>query len=281
MIRYLAMIDTFNLVVMAVDNAIVVYKNEIMYSMDEWGCRLGLFVVTFLQYYESWVVVVLTLERYVSIVYPIKAKLFLTRSRLNALLGFLFVFIFIDTLPHIINFGIVETAYVFECQPTDKFGRWFINQYAPIARVILHIMLPFGILLFCNIAIIIRLVAYNRKKDELDVKNSRKIKLNKIGPLLLAISFTFLITQSPLTIYLRTDRGNTHWLPDPVSQAYLDLEFTALFALAYINYAINVGIYVLTNKEMRQNCKELFSCIMCTGGGGIGGGSSGAASAST
>ena len=266
MIRLLAVVDNLNIVVSIVDLiGYFLYGPASIYYLNNWGCKLGSYVLVTLQHYEAWVVVVLTLERYLSIMYPLKAHKSLSQRKLQVLLGAILFLNMIDYLPMLTSHSLVGSQYDYLCQANSKFGRWWAEKFYPTWQLVVFVGGPFGILLICNTAIIWQLIKRNRKRSELGISTSKKentINLNKQAPLLLGVGFIFLITQAPMNIYLMTDIGNKAYSDDPVEQEYLDLGFNLVLTFSYINYSVNFFIYVLTNTAMRQKMISMF-CSKC------------------
>ena len=215
------------------------------------GCRIGLYVVTVLQHYETWVVVVVTFERYMSIMHPLKSRVYLSRGRLKVAFYFILAFCFIYHVPHVITYDISDDDEGLPCQPTGKFGLWWEDNYKPIASLILFAFGPFGIIFLCNIIIIGKLIKMQKTRSNLGVSEEQqntKKRLKKMVPLLMSLSFVFLITQGPYQIQLTPPFYFEIWSDDPTEQQYHSLWYNMIYTFANLNYSTNFFLYVLTHK---------------------------------
>ena len=257
MIRLLAVVDNMNLAVAIVD--VISYMKygpgAMIYAFNNWGCKLGLYIIIVLQHMEAWVIIMLTFERYVSIIYPLHVMRYLNLNRLKIIMSVILVLICMDYIPYLVTQNITDDPFVYPCQPTRYWGRkWgkFYNTW----ELIIFVFGPFGILLVANIVIIWQLAKRNRKQTNLGVNahnnNDKDVKLRKQAPLLLSISDIFLITHGPMYFYLRTDFGQQFFSEDPVEQQYMDLGFNLCLMFLYVNYSVNFFIYVVTNEMMRK-----------------------------
>ena len=228
------------------------------------ACRIGLYVVIVLQHYATWVVVIVTVERYMSIMHPFKARAYLSRGRLKVALYVILALCFIEYLPHIISFDIIDDYVDWPCEPSGDFGLWWEHYYKPKGNLLLFVFGPFSIILLCNLIIIGKLIKMQKSRGNLGVSqeqtNTRK-QLKKTAPLLISLSFVFLITQAPYQIQLTPPFYIEIWSEDPTEQQYHSLWFNIIYTFANLNYSTNFFLYVLTHKGMRENIEfKLYKC---------------------
>ena len=263
MIRLLAVVDNMNLAVVTTDviGRIKYGPGGMLYVLNNWGCKLGLYIVVVLQHMEAWVIIMLTVERYVSIMYPLHANRYLNLNRLKLIMSIIVVFILVEYCPHLVIQRINDDTSGFPCQPSRNWGRKWLNVNHKSELVVFG---PFGILLVSNIIIILKLAKRNRKRASLGLNinqnHQKETKLRKQAPLLLSISFIFLLTHGAVYFFLRTDFGResfSEYLKE--QEQYMSLRFTCCMLLLYINYSVNFFIYVGSNAEMRKRFSGIFS----------------------
>ena len=228
------------------------------------ACKIGFYVVIVLQHYETWIVVMVTVERYMSIMHPLKARAYLSRGRLKVALFVILALCFIEYVPHIITFDIIDNYVDWPCEPSCKFGLWWEYNYKPKGNLLLFVFGPFSIILLCNVSIIGKLIKMQKTRSNLGVSekqtNTTK-RLKKTAPLLMSLSFVFLITQAPYQIQLTPPFYIEIWSDDPTEQQYHSLWYNIIYISANLNYSTNFFIYVLTHKGMRDNFKfKLSKC---------------------
>ena len=125
LIRLLAIADNLNLSIMAVDLiGKFLYGPDMIYALNSWGFRLGIYATTVLQHYETWVVIMLTFERYVSVMYPLTANNVLNLSRIKLIMVFILALILVDYIPPLVSYDVIFDTYGFPFQSTYQFGRW-------------------------------------------------------------------------------------------------------------------------------------------------------------
>ena len=271
MIRWLAIVDNLNMISLFVDCIGYHMYNvpDEIWTKNSWGCKLGVYVVLVLQHYETWVVVAVTVERYMSIMHPIKAHAYLSRERLKLALWAILAICLLEYLPQITSYDVIENWVEWPCEPSDVFGRWWEYNYKPTGNLIFWVFGPFSIVLICNVIVIGKLLRMSKNHDSLGVSKEQAItqkKTKNMAPLLLSLSFVFLITQAPFQMFLTPQFGWKIYSADPTEQEYLILWFNIVYVFAYLNYSTNFFLYVLTNKKMRARflakfCKYRPACV--------------------
>ena len=180
---------------------------------------------------STWITVLITIERAVSICFPIinrtRSVRSCTKIFMVAILAFLIVF---DVLLHY-----EWTMRTPKCIPNEQ-----SNIYDHL-RLCIEVYIPILILVVCNLAIAIRL--HQRPKIGMTLSGSSRNK--GTIKLVLIINITFVITALPRNIIF------SFWTDIPTIYIFYSI------ILACTNNAINFVLYVIASKYFREEIKMI------------------------
>jgi hypothetical protein len=116
-------------------------------------------------------------------------------------------------------------------------------------------LLPFTILLVCNILIIVQLM--NAQRMRAAAQSSSEKGFRQTIVMCLSISFVFLFTTLPSIVLVI---GRPYWKPsdDPVPR--YDVTKAIINQMAYINHSINFWLYCLTGRAFRHELLVMLGC---------------------
>ncbi|XP_052223909.1 growth hormone secretagogue receptor type 1-like [Dreissena polymorpha] len=251
-------------------------------------CKL----VTFFGYVSSvtsvWLIIAVTIERFIAVKFPLKAPRIcnVVRARI--------VILTITLATCLLNSHIFWTV---ELRSNDINGTVSSKCDASVKHVILikeiwpwvdaavYSFVPFVIISVLNSMIVRRVLEARRQRNELQmmpltnkylsarsrctVKRSNESS-KKLTCMLLAVSFTFLITTLPMNILmlvnalLGDDKTSVHSYEYKRKYAILTLARTVVEMLMYINHSMNFFLYCATGRKFRQQVKLLL-CLCCNG----------------
>ena len=244
-----------------------VYLISVM-QIHKWNsieCRVSGFVALFALQNCTFLVVAMTLDKYIAIKWPHKAATYSTPRRAQRIVVTLYVCVCIYNIPHFflssvvfgrcLNFGIhsvITTVY-----------SWF--------SFILNAVIPFTMLIHMNY-VIIKVVRKSRKLFDGNDINTRqgidqgmetrqktmKNAENQLTIMLLLVTTLFLILLCPTYfrfIYLLVAKRDT---PLDYAKSMLIYQITA--KLYITNSGINFFLYCLSGKKFRDDLKETISC---------------------
>ena len=195
---------------------------------------------------STYFVVILAIERYTAMYYPLKAKLLGKQCSIMAEILTVFAICLAATIPYFIN-NITVPCYsktsgiiLYELIP-----RWHRNAPLEIYMTkiwpILAIVLPLSILFFCNL----RLIQGLRK-----VMSHRKYQVTLT---LIAVVFLSIILVVPAEIVKLVNPYKT-WGDRGYIIAYV------VNALQTSNFAVNFFLYCTLDREYREICGRIFAC---------------------
>lgn len=184
---------------------------------------------------SSWIVVIITLERVVSVLAPFRAK-YLCRRR-NTLLMLLVVMVLIICS---------NVVILFEIDGQCNSALDLLSTYSYKKHTLTGQLIPAFIIVFGNIVIIRKvrsspIVRGNFREGDIVVTRT-----------LVLVSAAFLVTQVPIVCYLYL------WMLDRACFIF-DL-YISLSYLSDFNAAINFLLYMLQGSRFRSEVKRLFVC---------------------
>ena len=208
------------------------------------GCTSLISMITFIIYFEAWIIVSVSLERLVAVWFPIKHKYYFTRPK--AAMGLVILAIHLV----IAAFNFYYTLDGTTCHPKDNYITFVLFIY-PWIDMVIATLLPVIIMLSSTIAIVWKLI-----------KRKKKIKKKEVSSMtitLVTVNLTFLITTCPICIVLiafpiMMEHGET---TAEEFHLYVTTE-DVLTLLYYINNAINFVLYCLSGRRFRRELLTIF-----------------------
>ncbi|OWF47147.1 Thyrotropin-releasing hormone receptor [Mizuhopecten yessoensis] len=240
-------------------------------DQTNWTCK----VVAFLGYVCSdssvWLIVAVTLERYIAGCYPLQAAN-LCRIRKARFIVFVPIlalcvvnshFLWTVELLHVVN-NTTEPVYI--CDAGHNFSA-LVNDVWPWVDAGIYSFVPFVILSILNGRIIQKVcVAKNERKHLLTKdrngkgcnvrKHSTGEVSRKLTMMLLLVSFTFLLTTLPMNIILIMTKSWNEQNQQQRADFFLAKTVTEL--LMYLNHTINFFLYCITGRKFRRQIFLLF-----------------------
>ena len=233
------------------------------------SCKVHYFFTYYLKMVSPMTVTLMTMERVISVVWPLKVKEICSRRRIKIVWFSLAIFlvianghgfwtmdIFYEERPHEGN--IYNVTYCHNTEVTEYFhrGAWYwidgtLSNFIPI------------ILIFGGNFIIIYKIVSARRNRESDMKVKAKETGSTTGTtiMLLVVSIIFLLTTTPACFYF-LGVGNLGWWPlstaEDIAKVYL--AYATVNLLFYVNNAVNFLLYCLSGSRFRR---ALMSTICC------------------
>ncbi|CAF0845696.1 unnamed protein product [Adineta ricciae] len=217
-------------------------------------CRVRNFLLYMSMDMASWMVVAISVDRYLKVKFPIKARMYATRKLAMVVSGIIAV-IFIVKNAHLLTSFIGDfTANAADnCDPNPDHPKYmfFFKNIWPWIDLTTYALLPFVIVTVCNILII-----YDQYTRRLKLRK-RHLDLSLIT-LLLASSISLILCNLPITIlaviypYISISY-DTNEIYDSVA-----FTFDLLRLPSYVSLALNFYLYYYTSILFRQQTVRLF-----------------------
>ncbi|CAF4254849.1 unnamed protein product [Rotaria sp. Silwood2] len=222
-------------------------------------CRFRSFVQYFSMCYSAWLLLSITIDRWLRVQFPFRVKELCTTKRV--LIGAFIILMFSVTLnSHLLlpSLGVVPGAIA--CAPgpmSNPTYQYFYMEIWPFLITSLQIILPTILLLIFSIKIFLELRRQQQKKHQLKQGHRRTFLDRQILIIMLTSIFLFFVTQIPLSLFyilmssvLRNELG---------LEQLLQLNTIVTF-VASINYAASFYIHCLSSRLFREECFNVIHC---------------------
>ncbi|XP_045203461.1 probable G-protein coupled receptor 139 [Mercenaria mercenaria] len=242
-------------------------------------CKL----VSFLGYVSSdtsvWLIVAVTIERFIAVKFPLRAPRMCNVHRARL------VIILIVTIICCINMHIIWTV---ELQYTSNNNtkcdasmehQVLVKDVWPWVDAAIYSFVPFYVISILNSLIVRQVLFARRRRSQMQhieltskynsfVNKSQLRKSNesnkKLTIMLLAVSFTFLLTTLPMNLLQIVSAFFGSVADDAKRYAQMTLGRTIVELLMYVNHSINFFLYCATGRKFRRQVK-IMACLCCSG----------------
>ena len=268
--------STYNyLAVMAFTDMLVLYVGLMrlwigeLTGMDikddaEWCCKFISVAGYTVSVYSVWLLIAVTVERYIVTVHSLHASTMCTRSRavkvILLILGLLLTinahFLWTTELKRL-NIG---GDNITTCTSGNQF-EYLVDQIWPWVDAFLYCFSPFVIICILNGLIIQQVIRSRRRRAQLSMNSANRLSNGKsrvsnessvrVTIMLLTISFTFLICTLPMNVVMIYGAFlSEHSSYEQLTKYKLARTISEL--LMYTNHSINFYLYLLTGNKFRQ-----------------------------
>lgn len=229
------------------------------------GCQTFNFLVSYCVDYANWVVVLMTLERFVAVWYPLQVLRILTMRRVRMSYCILAIILLPSSLC---------TFWMY--QQIDYPGYGTICYYKPdIASFVatwdkiefcIYVAIPCVLLIIINSLLIYALkVSSASQRSALGSnaqKKDRKLLERQMTVMLVSASVVFILLMFPVGIFYLV-RPSWNYRKTESSKATYYLIRSVVHFLADLNHAVNFFVYFLSGTKFRQTFISLFPCMCC------------------
>ena len=199
-----------------------------------------------------------TLERFVAVLLPHKAKSLFTINRAKISVIITLVIICLISSPNIITYYYEEGyCYTDIMGPLAEYVLWYL--------ILFKAAIPLGIIFFANIGIIIGVAKARRDRQRHLSTSQGDDKSHSLTIILLTISISFFILSLPQALYAAIEvpiitKNGDRFFPGSKLFAQLWLTFNVCRYLLNINYAINFFLYCLSGSRFRKEFVAMITC---------------------
>ena len=242
-----------------------------------WICKCTLYLHYVFTQYSSWLLVAVTVERYIAVVHPLKAHALCNHDLAYKAITIIVVCIICVNLHVFWTFGVSPSATVLDnhnhctALPDHKI---FVDGAWQWIETILYSFLPFVLILGMNTIIVHQVCVAQRRRHHL-ASNSEFTALDtdkRMTLMLLFITFVFSVLVLPINITLvlknflhpNTSSLNEHENSQAVIEhrARMELAVTVSRISLHLNHSINFMLYCAAGRKFRQELRRL-CCRPC------------------
>ena len=237
---------------------LILRNNEIYYFLPFSQSSNVCGVLRFFRYtsaaMSSWIVVLISAERFIAVFYPFKVHIYCTRGKTAIATVGIFVMLVIIHLP--IIFG--STTFM-------KGNRHICGRIKSVSLLetlfTLFVVLVYSVIPFCLIAVsniqIVRKIIQQRQFTAQHQKNKSSDKSNVLF-MLLAVSLIFIVTTLPQGIcHILTSLSR---YTTSIFMPTCNLDVNLAKKIWIVNHCVNFLLYCLTGSVFRQTLVHLLRC---------------------
>ncbi|XP_071096024.1 FMRFamide receptor-like [Haliotis cracherodii] len=208
-----------------------------------------------------WIVVAVTIERYVVVYYPLRAQRLCKVSRTRKIIGGLLCLSLAFSSQFVWTVGLRERVsgpYTFLVCGAIAGSNVLIAEVWPWLDALIYCLVPFSIISIFNVLIICRVGRSTTEQRELnDSWELQKMlsgdKGTRLTIMLLTVSFTFLITKLPVNISLIASPILNNMELHKQTMVKVKLAATVSELLMYFNHSINFFLYCASGQRFRKD----------------------------
>lgn len=212
-------------------------------------CQVIFFAGTTSQMYPNWILVAMTIERFIAVRMPFRFKTICVKRNAMVVIVIILVSILLANAQFLFTFQEVEGA--FPCGPKERYNNFirFIWYWIDGA---LYAIIPISVILVLN-----SLIIYSTRKSQHALTHRTRIS-HEMTRILLTTSIVFVILVLPNCVFF-ISRGYWNWTETPRSIAQYHLVYQVVFMLSDLNHAMNFYLYFLSGRDFRQK----FLQVLC------------------
>ena len=257
--------------------------------ISNWMCKL----VTFLGYVSSvtsvWLIIAVTIERFIAVKFPLRAPRMCNVHRARIVILTMFIATCFLNMHYMWTVELkaddANGTMSRQCEASSD-HRVLVVEVWPWVDAAVYSLVPFTVITILNILIVRCVLAARRQRSSMqhgDIFNKylsvncqgsnvkRPVESSKkLTCMLLAVSFTFLLTTLPMNVLLLVRAFTEHYNKDRDSlelkrhYAQMTLARTVAELLMYVNHSVNFFLYCATGRKFRRQVKMLL-CLCCQG----------------
>ena len=264
-LKFLAIFDSLSLAFGAIISVFETIKVRAHYATYMIPLANGMSFVSI------WVVVFVSLERYVAVVYPFKVKSVCTVFRVKTLMLTMTAFQLLMQIPCYFEYDLVKcnepSSGICEYRPTVLF-KSFLYQllYRVTYRAMFGLFLPVAIMTYSSVSLIKAL----RQRKSFLAKTSGCGSLkstdnkNETTVMVVGVVIVLIVCQLPLLVYLIIDSISIV-APSIYKHNHLyifqNITYHVVSVMVVMNCSVNFIIYILTSKRFREQLHKMCKWI--------------------
>ncbi|XP_041374224.1 growth hormone secretagogue receptor type 1-like [Gigantopelta aegis] len=261
----MAILDTV-ILILSILWFISFYHPEVKIFRDG-TCQFIHLVFYFAIHFNVLVLVAMTVERFIAVVFPLKAPSLISTKKASIVITGIGLFSFALNLHHVFTKGMITSAdgssscWIVGDEPT----KFFVGKIYPWIDSFIYSILPMTSLFVLNIVMIVTMNRAMQSRHTMHGSRSNSsgdVGQRQLTVMLLLVSFAFLVLTGPMGILLLLSRYT--WHPETLGElAVSKLTHSVVDNMMYANHAINFVFYCMSGRRFRDEVRKMF-CFTCT-----------------
>ena len=216
-------------------------------------CKFGFFLMYFGFNYSSALLIILSIEKFIALYFPLKSKSLCT-VRMARRVSLVTALIFVAFDSQFLVFGkVLSDQYGKYCYYSNVSNQ-HLNILFSIVIAIKYSFGPFVVMGCVNLAIIYKFIMASRQNRRGGTESTTQAlskSVTKGTAMLLTVSFAFIILAGPIAL------ANVIWEEGTMPV----LVFKSVIALQYLNHGINGVLYCISGTRFRTELLKTFTCL--------------------
>ena len=231
-------------------------------------CQISVYVLYVGSFLSMWYVVSFTVERYITICYPLKRPHMCTASRAKAVTSSLAVFAMVAYGCVLWTYRVQKSGASSMCIPTEEYAQ--ITLLIASVDTIFALFIPFCVILGMNLTIVHKIARFYRIRNRrfpsfdenrrLNGRNASSLATRaqlQMTKVLLIVSSLFLLINLPSCV-IRMRILIVRLSGDFLATGPQEFMWQSVFQIVYYtNFAINVFLYGICCRKFRKALKRL------------------------
>ncbi|XP_045160175.2 cysteinyl leukotriene receptor 1-like [Mercenaria mercenaria] len=273
------------LMALAVSDTIVLYTGPLRQWMKQtwnydirWqtdaGCKFQVYLTYASLHCSSWLLVAVTLERAVSVVFPHKVRIVSTKRTAMIAIFAIFMFTYGLNIFHLVIMGLKGYRTLQPCAPKTKEYLEFRDDIYVWIDFCVAFAAPFILLLIGNISIIVYLQKSRAKQKTMAAARgqtgaSSARDTRSVSVLMVALCVIFCLTVTPASLFnailpYKAEEINELFKTDPYKAwddyQFLSFQHAIVNLVSYTNASFNFILYVFSGSKFRKELKAMVGC---------------------
>jgi hypothetical protein len=227
-------------------------------TLSSEGCKLFFVMYRVGKMSSSWFIVLVDIERFVAILFPLKVKRLITKTTILIAIAIIYVLMFTISGVWTISTGIVNGTCRADVVNADTLS---VHKSFLIVGATCYSIAPMAILLTLTPLIVLNLYRSQRMRHNLQLQNIARTAKDtyRVTVMLVGIVITYIICVTPITLLLIL----TFWTNEPIYGS-TKIEYIIFSGVAstfeQINHSSNFFVYVLCCRQFRQGFLHMVRC---------------------
>ena len=227
-------------------------------TLSSEGCKLFFVIYRVGKMSSSWFIVLVAIERFVAILFPLKVKRLITKTTVAIAIIIIFSVMFTISGLWTISTGIANESCRADVVSPEVLE---IHKTFLIVGATCYSIAPMIILLTLTPLVVLNLYRSQRIRQDLQLHNiARTAKdTSRVTVMLVGIVITYIICVTPITLLLIL----TFWTNEPIygSQKIEYIIFSGVAStFEQLNHSSNFFVYVLCCRQFRQGFLRMIRC---------------------
>ncbi|XP_063438797.1 growth hormone secretagogue receptor type 1-like [Mytilus galloprovincialis] len=227
-------------------------KDGVFTNYSDISCQIYSFYEHVCYLMSSWLIVGMAAERVVAMCLPFRKTILRTQTGAIVMIISTFVLMCIS---QIFRFIMIKNVGG-NCEGDMDTHSEYLNLHIYFYQFTLVLTLPFILVLVCN-SMVIYQIHRVRKAASGNTRSRVVERSHKTTLMLLAISFTYLVTMLPLVVISFVWQVTLE--NQDIEMVFFLMPFQSFVSvISYCNYGVNFFIYILSGRSFRLELKRIF-----------------------